>query len=184
VDAPFTGSRTAAENGQLTYYLAGDPADVKRARPVLEASSKTMLFFDRLGDASTVKIATNLISAAIVEALSEAVALVEASGVNLTKFAEAIQVNACRSGVSDLKLPGILHRDFSPNFSLNNMLKDSRLALQLAEKVSLSLPVTQAVSQMLARGEAAGLGDQDYAVVSELLRKPSHGEHGDRAGTA
>jgi 3-hydroxyisobutyrate dehydrogenase-like beta-hydroxyacid dehydrogenase len=171
VDAPFTGSRAAAENGQLTYYLAGDPADIERARPVLEASSKTMLFFDRFGDASIVKIATNLISGAIVEALSEAVALVEASGINLTKFAEAIQFNACRSGVGDLKLPGILHRDFRPNFSLKNMLKDSRLALQLAEKASLSLPVTQAVSQMLAKGDAAGLGDQDYAVVSELLRK-------------
>ena len=171
VDAPFTGSRAAAEKGQLTYYLAGDPADIERARPVLEASSKTMLIFDRFGDASTVKIATNLISAAIVEALAEAVALVEASGVDLGKFVEAVQFNACRSGVSDLKLPAILQRDFSPHFSLKNMLKDSRLALQLAEKNSLSLPVTQAISQMLARGDAAGLGDQDYAVVSELLRK-------------
>jgi 3-hydroxyisobutyrate dehydrogenase-like beta-hydroxyacid dehydrogenase len=171
VDAPFTGSRAAAEKGQLTYYLAGDPADIERARPVLEASSKTMLIFDRFGDASTVKIATNLISAAIVEALAEAVALVEASGVDLAKFVEAVQFNACRSGVGDLKLPAILQRDFSPHFSLKNMLKDSRLALQLAERNSLSLPVTQAASQILARGDAAGLGDQDYAVVSELLRK-------------
>lgn len=171
VDAPFTGSRAAAESGQLTYYLAGDPADIERARPVLEASSKTLLLFDRFGDASTVKIATNLISAAIVEALSEAVALVEVSGIDLANFVEAVQFNACRSGVGDLKLPGILQRDFSPHFSLKNMLKDSRLALQIAEKNSLSLPVTQAVSQMLAKGEAAGLGDQDYAVVSELLRE-------------
>lgn len=172
VDAPFTGSRAAAEKGQLTYYLAGDPADIERARPILEASSKTILLFDRFGDASAVKIATNLISAAIVEALAEAVALVEKSGVNLARFVEAVQLNACRSGVSDLKLPSILQRDFSPHFSLKNMLKDSQLALQMAGKVSLSLPVTQAVSQVLAQGEAAGLGEQDYAVVSEMLRKP------------
>ena len=173
VDAPFTGSRAAADNGQLTYYLAGDPADIERARPVLEASSKNMLFFDRFGDASTVKIATNLISAAIVEALAEAVALAETAGVSPAKLVEAIQFNACRSGVGDLKLPSILQRDFTPHFSLRNMLKDSRLALQMAEEASLSLPVTQAVSEMLARGDAAGLGDQDYAVVSELLRHPA-----------
>jgi 3-hydroxyisobutyrate dehydrogenase-like beta-hydroxyacid dehydrogenase len=171
IDAPFTGSKGAAEKGQLVYYLAGEPADLERAKPILEATSKHMVYFDRVGDASLVKIATNLITASIVQSLAEAVAITERAGVNLNELVEAIEYNACRSGVSDLKIQAILKRDFDPNFSLTNMLKDSRLALKLAEKLKLELPVTKTVNQLLARADEKGWGARDFAIVSELTRE-------------
>ncbi|HZC36076.1 MAG TPA: NAD(P)-dependent oxidoreductase [Chthoniobacterales bacterium] len=171
IDAPFTGSKGAAEKGQLVYYVAAEPTDSERAKPILEATSKHLVFFDHLGDASLVKIATNLITASIVQSLSEAVAITEKAGVDPNKLVEAIEYNACRSGVSDFKLPAILKRDFDPNFSLANMLKDSRLALQLAEKLKLELPVTRTISQLLARADEKGGSAQDFAVVSELVRR-------------
>ena len=170
IDAPFTGSKGAAEKGQLVYYVAADPADLERAKPVLEATSRHIVYFDNLGDASLVKIATNLITASIVQSLSEAVAITEKAGVDLNKLAEAIEYNACRSGVSDMKLPAIIKRDFEPNFSLTNMLKDSRLALQLAEIFKLELPVTETVNQILARADEKGWGAKDFAIISELVR--------------
>jgi 3-hydroxyisobutyrate dehydrogenase-like beta-hydroxyacid dehydrogenase len=170
IDAPFTGSKGAAEKGQLVYYVAADPADLERAKPVLEATSRHIVYFDNLGDASLVKIATNLITASIVQSLSEAVAITEKAGVDLNKLAEAIEYNACRSGVSDMKLPAIIKRDFQPNFSLTNMLKDSRLALQLAEIFKLELPVTETVNQILARADEKGWGAKDFAIISELVR--------------
>jgi len=170
IDAPFTGSKGAAEKGQLVYYVAADPADLERAKPVLEATSRHIVYFDNLGDASLVKIATNLITASIVQSLSEAVAITEKAGVDLNKLAEAIEYNACRSGVSDMKLPAIIKGDFEPNFSLTNMLKDSRLALQLAEIFKLELPVTETVNQILARADEKGWGAKDFAIISELVR--------------
>lgn len=171
VDAPFTGSKAAAGNGQLVYYLAGDQADLDRAKPVLEASSKAMLLFDKFGDASVIKIATNMITAAIAEALAEAWAISEASGVSPEKFIHAVEMNACRSGVSDLKLKNMLAHDFEPNFSLRNMLKDADLALQLGEKAGVRLPATAAVKSILEKGYEKGLADKDYTVVAELIRK-------------
>jgi 3-hydroxyisobutyrate dehydrogenase-like beta-hydroxyacid dehydrogenase len=170
IDAPFTGSKGAAEKGQLVYYVAAAAADLERAKPVLEATSRHIVYFDNLGDASLVKIATNLITASIVQSLSEAVAVTEKAGVDLKKLAEAIEYNACRSGVSDMKLPAIIKRDFEPNFSLMNMLKDSRLALHLAEVFKLQLPVTGTVNQILARADEKGWGTKDFAVISELVR--------------
>jgi 3-hydroxyisobutyrate dehydrogenase-like beta-hydroxyacid dehydrogenase len=170
IDAPFTGSKGAAEKGQLVYYVAADPADLERAKPILEATSRHIVYFDNLGDASLVKIATNLITASIVQSLSEAVAITEKAGIDLKKLAEAIEYNACRSGVSDMKLPAIIKRDFEPNFSLTNMLKDSRLALQLAEIFKLELPVTETVNQILARADEKDWGAKDFAVISELVR--------------
>ena len=171
IDAPFTGSKGAAEKGQLVYYVAADPADLERAKPILEATSRHIVYFDHLGDASLIKIATNLITASIVQSLSEAIAITEKSGVNPDKLVEAIEYNACRSGVSDLKLPAIIRRDFDPNFSLTNMLKDSHLALKLAEKLKVELPVTNTISQLLTRADEKGWGPKDFAVVSELVRK-------------
>jgi len=170
IDAPFTGSKGAAEKGQLVYYVAADPADLERTKPVLEATSRHIVYFDNLGDASLVKIATNLITASIVQSLSEAVAITEKAGVDLSKLAEAIEYNACRSGASDMKLPAIIKRDFEPNFSLTNMLKDSRLALQLAEIFKLELPVTETVNQILARADEKGWGAKDFAIISESVR--------------
>jgi 3-hydroxyisobutyrate dehydrogenase-like beta-hydroxyacid dehydrogenase len=172
IDAPFTGSRDAAQNGQLMYYLAGDPADLERAKPFLQASSKGLLLFDKFGDASTVKIATNMVTAAIVQSLSEALAICERVGISPEKFALAVQNNACRSGASDLKLPLIIKRDFEPHFSVANMFKDSNLALELGSKFGLELPATIGTNKVLAVASAKGWNDRDYAMVSELIRKP------------
>lgn len=170
VDAPFTGSKGAAENGQIVYYLAGDKADLERAQPVLEASRKALVYFSRFGDASLVKIATNMVTAAIVQALTEALTITERAGIDPQELVTAIENNACRSGVSDFKLKAIIARDFDPNFSLMNMLKDSRLALGLAKSLGLQLPLAQTVSDLLTEADAKGWSQQDFAVASNLVR--------------
>jgi 3-hydroxyisobutyrate dehydrogenase-like beta-hydroxyacid dehydrogenase len=170
VDAPFTGSKGAAENGQIVYYLAGDKADLERAEPVLEASRKALVYFSRFGDASLVKIATNMVTAAIVQALTEALTITERAGIDPQALVTAIENNACRSGVSDFKLKTIIARDFDPNFSLMNMLKDSRLALELAKSLGLQLPLAQTVNDLLTEADAKGWSQQDFAVASNLVR--------------
>ena len=82
----------------------------------------------------------------------------------------AIENNACRSGVSDLKLKAIIARDFDPNFSLMNMLKDSRLALDVAKSLGVQLPLAETVNQLLTEADSKGWSQQDFAVVSNLVR--------------
>jgi len=170
VDAPFTGSKGAAENGQIVYYLAGDKADLERAEPVLAASRKTLVYFSRFGDASLIKIATNMVTAATVQALTEALTVTERAGIDPKELVTAIENNACRSGVSDIKLKAIIARDFDPNFSLMNMLKDSRLALDLAKRLGVQLPLAQTVNQQLVEADSKGWAQEDFAIASNLVR--------------
>jgi 3-hydroxyisobutyrate dehydrogenase-like beta-hydroxyacid dehydrogenase len=170
VDGPFTGSKGAAENGQIVYYLAGDKADLERAEPVLAASGKSLIYFSRFGDASLIKIATNMVTAAIVQALAEALTIAERAGIDPQELVTAIENNACRSGVSDLKLRAMIARDFDANFSLMNMLKDSRLALDLAERLGVKLPLAQTVNQLLVQADSKGWSQEDFAVASNLIR--------------
>ena len=87
VEAPFTGSKTAAEKGELVYYVCGNDAAIREARPILEASSKEIVEIgSTIGQASAIKIATNMITAASVQATAEALALIQALGLPWRSF--------------------------------------------------------------------------------------------------
>src|SRR4029077_15215676 len=94
VEALFTGSKPAAEKGELVYYVGGTDRALREARPILEASSKEIIYIGPVGHASAIKIATNIIPAATVQAAAEALALVQAFGAPLEKFVEAMRANA------------------------------------------------------------------------------------------
>src|SRR6478736_1618533 len=97
VEACFTGSKGAAEKGELVYYVGGADEAVREARPILEASSKEILHIGPVGQASAIKVATNMVSAASVQATAEALALVQAEGLPLEK-SDAEELIAASAG--------------------------------------------------------------------------------------
>src|SRR5213596_3177281 len=171
VDASFTGSKPAAEKGELVYYVGGTDKALREARPILEASSKEIIYIGAVGHASAIKIATNIITAATVQAAAEALALVQAFGAPLEKFVEAMRANASYSGTLTMKLPKILEGDFEPQFSVKHMLKDMQLASQIALSHYLDLGVTAAARDQLLEQMQWGHGDDDY---SSVVRKYLH----------
>src|SRR5213596_4409237 len=176
VDASFTGSKPAAEKGELVYYVGGTDKALREARPILEASSKEIIYIGAVGHASAIKIATNIITAATVQAAAEALALVQAFGAPLEKFVEAMRANASYSGTLTMKLPKILEGDFEPQFSVKHMLKDMQLASQIALSHYLDLGVTAAARDQLLEQMQWGHGDDDYsAVARKYLHEPSPG---------
>src|SRR6202171_2683568 len=134
VEAPFTGSKLAAESGELVYYVGGDEAAIREARPILEASGKEIIEIGEIGQATAIKIATNMVTAASVQAAAEALALIQSTGLPLEKFVSAMQGNASNSTTLTMKLPKIIQGDFEPHFSLKHMLKD----MQIASRYGLS----------------------------------------------
>lgn len=165
VDAPFTGSREAAANGELVYYLGGDPAALQEVRPVLERSSKEIIEIGSVGHASTMKVATNILTAAIVESAAEALALVVDSGIEPEKFALAMRNNGSNSKTLDMKLPKMLAADFDTQFSVKHMLKDMNIASRIARSIGMDFPVTDAARLALEAEERDGRGDADYCSV-------------------
>ena len=168
LDAPFTGSRDAAGRGELVYYIGGEEEVLEAIRPILSASGKQILHIGGIGHASALKVATNVISAAQVAALSEALALLDRHDVDLTKLSPALENNAARSGVIEMKLPGILGGDFEPRFSLKNMFKDIQIALAMAEEKDVELPAASAFAGMAMAALQRGWGEEDFSVVSRF----------------
>ncbi|MEY2571803.1 MAG: hypothetical protein QOJ87_16 [Verrucomicrobiota bacterium] len=168
LDCPFTGSKNAAENGQLVYYVGGDEAALNRARPVLEASSKEIIHIGKVGDATTVKVATNMITAASVQAAAEALALISRSGLSAEKFATAMKNNGSNSATLDMKLPMMMEGNFEPHFSVKHMLKDVVIATRLARNFGIEFGATDASRHGLTEEMRQGRGDADY---SSLFRQ-------------
>ncbi|MFZ0434688.1 MAG: NAD(P)-dependent oxidoreductase [Chthoniobacterales bacterium] len=172
LDAPFTGTRDVAAEGQLVYYVGGEEAVLERAAPVLEASAKAILHMGPVGAATYVKVATNMISAAQIAGLAEALALLDRGGVPLPRLREALEYNAANSGVISAKMPLMLAGDFSPRFSVKNMLKDLQIALCCVEGKGIDLPATAATAGALMGAVQAGWAEDDFASLSRHYAYP------------
>ncbi len=169
LDAPFTGSKLAAEKGELVYYIGGDDAAYRRARPVLQASSKEIIEIGEIGQATTIKIATNMVTAATVQVAAEALALVHNAGLPLEKFAEAMEGNGSNSGTLKMKLPKMLQGDYEPHFSVKHMLKDVEIASRMGRAYGLDLPATEAARASLLDEARQGRTDDDYSSVARVF---------------
>ncbi|MDQ6809110.1 MAG: NAD(P)-binding domain-containing protein [Verrucomicrobiota bacterium] len=165
LDVPFTGSKGAAEKGQLIYYVGGEEAAIREARPVLEATSKQIVEIGAVGQASAMKIATNIITAAVVQGAAEALALVVDAGLSPEKFQEAMQANGSNSATMEMKLPKMLAGDFAPQFSVKHMLKDMNIASRLARIAGFELGVADAARRSLVAEDREGRGDADYSSI-------------------
>jgi 3-hydroxyisobutyrate dehydrogenase-like beta-hydroxyacid dehydrogenase len=168
LDCPFTGSKGAAENGQLVYYVGGEETALQQVRPILEASSKEIIEIGKIGDATTIKVATNMITAASVQAAAEALALVSRSGLSAEKFAAAMKNNGSNSITLDMKLPMMMEGNFEPHFSVKHMLKDVVIATRLARNFGIEFGATDASRHGLTEEMRQGRGDADY---SSLFRQ-------------
>lgn len=171
LEAPFTGSKLAAEQRQTVYYLGGEPEVVEKARPILEPISSAILHIGPLGSASTLKLAMNMSIAGIAQSLCESLTLCRAAGIPDEVYFNALARNAAHSGVSDLKGPKLRQRDYSPQFSLKHMTKDLRLAMETAAELLVSLEQTGYLKKIYDQGMDAGWADDDFIGLIRLLEK-------------
>jgi 3-hydroxyisobutyrate dehydrogenase-like beta-hydroxyacid dehydrogenase len=166
VEAPFTGSKLGAEKGELVFYVAGDEVALREARPILEASSKEIIEIGEIGQATIVKLATNIVTGASVQALAEGLALVNYAGIPAEKFVTAMQNNASYSKTLAMKLPKMVENNFEPHFALKHMLKDMKIASQLGLSHHLELAVTTAARDRLLEQEQRGYAEEDFSIIA------------------
>jgi 3-hydroxyisobutyrate dehydrogenase-like beta-hydroxyacid dehydrogenase len=171
VDAPMTGSKIAAESGNLIFMVGGDDAALDRLQPLFQAMGKQIFHMGETSKGQATKLVMNLQIALIFEGFAEALTLATKLGVDVEKLVPLVQASMVRSGVVEYKAPFILKRDFSPNFPLRLMLKDIRLALDAAKEARVRLPGLEAVEEVYDVAAEEGQSDLDYASTLTLLEK-------------
>jgi glyoxylate/succinic semialdehyde reductase len=167
VEAPFTGSKPAAEARQTVFYLGGASESVARAEPLLARISSVRLLVGSGAQAATLKLAMNMQIACAMQALSEALHLSRSAGVADDVFFKVLERNAAHSGVVKLKEDKLRRADFTPQFSVKHMHKDIRLALAAVGEGKA--PATEAARGQLSLAEERGFADEDFSALLKLL---------------
>ena len=165
LEAPFTGSKPAAEAKKTVYYIGGETAEIQRAEPILSILSARRIHIGSGPQACTIKLAMNLQVAALAEALCEALYLGRAAGLSDDLFFECMRGNVSWSGLSALKEPKLRAADYSPQFSIKHLLKDLRLLRDHAGP----LPALESMIEQLQQAGQAGREDEDFITLYNNL---------------
>jgi len=164
-DAPVTGSKGGAEKGTLVIMAGGSPKALERAQPVFMGVGEKVIACGDVGAGTQVKIAGNLLLAAMLQGLSEGMALTAKAGVDPRKLLEVVQASGYRSPYFDFKGKALLEKDFSTHFSIDLMHKDLSLFTDDAARHRQPAPVAAVLRETYNLARSEGRGAQDIAAV-------------------
>lgn len=167
LDAPVSGGEAGAKNATLSIMVGGDAADFEEAKPLFDVVGGTVVHVGPSGSGQTVKAANQLIVAANIQALSEAVVFLEAYGVDTEAALTVLGGGLAGSKVLDQKRSNMLSRSFEPGFRIELHHKDLGIVTAAAREAGVVVPVGALLAQLMASAKAVGDGGLDH---SALLR--------------
>jgi len=169
LEAPFMGSKPAAELRQMVFYVGGDSVVLERVRPVLMRLSRAIEYVGPVGSASALKLAMNMNIALMSAGLCESLAFARAAGISDDRYFSALKLNVGHSGLVTLKEPKLRRGDWTPQFSVKHMAKDIRLMLESAG--DLPLPQLQSLKKLYETGLTRDWSEDDFISLMRLLTK-------------
>jgi 2-hydroxy-3-oxopropionate reductase len=167
LDAPVSGGEAGAHSASLSIMVGGGSDEFAAAGPILEAVGTTIVHVGPSGAGQTVKAANQLIVAANIQALAEAVIFLEAYGVDTAAALAVLGAGLAGSKVLDAKRENMLSRSFRPGFRVELHHKDLGIVTAAAREAGVVVPVGALVAQLMASARAVGDGGLDH---SALLR--------------
>jgi 2-hydroxy-3-oxopropionate reductase len=167
IDAPVSGGEAGAINAALSIMVGGTAEDFADAQPILDVVGKTVVHVGPNGSGQTVKAANQLIVAANIQVLAEAVIFLEAYGVDTTAALKVLGGGLAGSKVLDQKGQKMLDRSFDPGFRIELHHKDLGIVTSAAREAGVVIPVGALLGQLMASAKAVGDGGLDH---SALLR--------------
>lgn len=167
LDAPVSGGEAGAKNAALSIMVGGSAQDFEAAGPVFDAVGKTVVHVGGNGAGQTVKAANQLIVAANIQALAEAVVFLEAFGVDLGPALDVLGGGLAGSKVLDQKRGNMATRSFEPGFRIDLHHKDLGIVTSAAREAGVVVPLGALVAQLMTSARANGDGGLDH---SALLR--------------
>jgi 3-hydroxyisobutyrate dehydrogenase len=169
LDAPVSGSKEPAEQGNLLIFASG-PDDARfRVAPLFGALGQRTVWVGPLGAGSRLKLVNNTLLAFTAEGLASSIALARKLGLDTNAVINAIGSGPLMSPWDSAKLQRIADDEYSPQFALALALKDVHLALDAVDPQRFE--AFASLAHEWERAVEHGLGDQDVTVVTRALEE-------------
>ena len=179
VDAPVSGGDVGARNATLAIMAGGEAAAVERVRPLLMLMGKSVTHCGPVGAGQLAKLCNQILVGVTMLAVSEAIALARAGGLDPEVMIKAVEGGAAASWQLSNLGPRILKGDFEPGFMVDLMQKDLRLVLETAGTGGASVPATTLVQRLFRTAQERGLGRKGTQIMGDVVARLGPGRGAD-----
>ncbi|WJX69774.1 Glyoxylate/succinic semialdehyde reductase 2, chloroplastic, variant 2 [Trifolium repens] len=170
LEAPVSGSKKPAEDGQLIFLTAGDKSLYETVASLLDIMGKSRFYLGDVGNGAAMKLVVNMIMGSMMASFSEGLLLSEKVGLDPKVLVEVISQGAISAPMYSMKGPSMIQSNYPTAFPLKHQQKDLRLALGLAESVSQPIPIAAAANELYKVAKSHGYSDEDFSAVMEALK--------------
>jgi 2-hydroxy-3-oxopropionate reductase len=171
LDAPVSGGEPKAIDGTISVMVGGKKAIFDRYYDLIKAMAGSVVYVGELGAGNVTKLANQIIVALNIAAMSEALILATQAGVSPDLVFQAIRGGLAGSTVLDAKAPLVLDRKFNPGFRIELHIKDLANALNAAHQLSVPLPLTSQVMEIMQALKADGHEKEDHCSIIKYYEK-------------
>lgn len=156
MDAPVSGGDLGAKNATLTIMCGGEPAVFDKLLPLFQVMGKTYTLHGPAGKGQHTKMANQIMIAGTMTGMTEMLVYAKAAGLDMPKVIQTLSGGSASNWSMENYGPRILKEDYSAGFFVKHFIKDLKIALDEAQKMSLDLPATNLACQLYERLAAAG----------------------------
>jgi 3-hydroxyisobutyrate dehydrogenase-like beta-hydroxyacid dehydrogenase len=172
IDSPVSGGVGGARAGTLSVMFSGPEADFEDLKPQLEVIGKPFYIGADAGQAQTMKLVNNMLSAAAMALSCEAIAMGTKAGLDPSVMVDVINAGSGRNTATMQKFPqSILPRSFDYGFSTGLMFKDVELFMTRADAMGLALKACRTVLETWQEALDSFGADSDFTHVVELAER-------------
>ena len=172
VDVPVSGGMKGAKDGTLAVMVSGPKAAYDKLENVVKNFGKVFFCGEGAGQAQVMKLANNLLAAAVIVLSSEAIAMGVKAGLNARQMCDIINAGSGRNSATQDKFPrSVLPGTFDFGFATGLSYKDVRLCLEEADAQGVPMIAGAAVFQMLGVTKARFGADSDFTSVARVYEE-------------
>jgi 3-hydroxyisobutyrate dehydrogenase len=169
LDAPVTGSKPQAESGQLLFLAGGSEQAFEKAKPVWSVLGRDAIHLGPVGSGALMKLVNNFLAAVQTVSFAEALALIDAGGLNREKAISILSEGVPGRPMIKRAAARVLSGDFSPHFLMPLMAKDIGYAIREGAERQVDLGTARAALRVFEAALEAGYGERDFTAVAAAL---------------
>lgn len=169
IDAPVFGSKGEAAGGGLWIVVGGKKELYEEIKPILEELSETTHYMGGTAMGASMKLVGNLVVAAQIEALGEAMIMATKAGLDPQDVLGVLHVTDFKSPIFDGVGGALIERDFEVNFALKLMLKDANLISKFAQDLNVPIPAAAATREVVKAAVNQGWGEENASAFIKQL---------------
>lgn len=169
LEAPVTGGVHRAAAGEITVLVGGDEDVFATHLPAFKAMGGRVFYIGPLGQASVIKVITNMLAFIHMYASGEALMLAKQGGIDLNLAYDVIKASSGNSFIFETETQPILSGSYDIGFSLDLSCKDLHFAYELGREFGVPLEIAGLVEQLNLRARAKYGGSAHSPMVVKLL---------------